>query len=121
MASDKTVALTKDNFEEELKSGYVLVDFWAEWCTPCKMLNPIIDEIAEEMSGKLKVASLDVDSNPELSQQFGVQSIPTIILFKDGQPVDRSIGAVPKDNLVSFIQDNMTGESESESGEKAAA
>lgn len=119
MASDKTVKITKENFESELASGYTLVDFWAEWCTPCKMLNPIIDEIADEMSGKVKVASLDVDANPELSQEFGVRSIPTIILFKDGQPVDRSIGAVPKEELVGFINRNIEGgDSTEDNGEE---
>lgn len=95
--------LTKDNFEKEISTGLTLVDMWAEWCGPCKMLSPIVEELADEMKDKLKVAKLDVDSEPELAGLYGVQSIPTLLLFKDGKLVDRTVGAVPKSMLVDFV------------------
>lgn len=95
------VTLTDKNFEEEvLKSDQpVLVDFWAEWCGPCKMQGPIIEEVAKEFEGKAKVGKLDVDQNPEISQKFGVMSIPTIIVFKDGKAVWQAAGLQQKNNL----------------------
>lgn len=95
--------LTKDNFEKEVATGLTLVDMWAEWCGPCKMIGPIVEELAEEMSGKLKVGKLDVDSEPELAGLYGVQSIPTLLLFKDGKLIDRTVGAVPKAVLIDFV------------------
>lgn len=97
------IVLTKDNFEKEISTGLTMVDMWAEWCGPCKMLSPIIEELADEMKDKLKVAKLDVDAEPELAGLYGVQSIPTLLLFKDGKLVDRSVGAVPKALLVDFV------------------
>lgn len=84
--------LNNDNFDETIKSGVVLVDFWATWCGPCKMLAPTIDEIADEYDGKAVVGKVDVDDCPDLAQRFGIMSIPTIYIFKDGEPVDRLIG-----------------------------
>jgi thioredoxin 1 len=95
--------LTKDNFEKEVATGLTLVDMWAEWCGPCKMIGPIVEELAEEMSDKLKVGKLDVDSEPELAGLYGVQSIPTLLLFKDGKLIDRTVGAVPKAVLIDFV------------------
>ena len=95
MASDKVVHLQDANFDEATKSGYALVEFWAEWCGPCLQLAPILDEIAEEMDGKLKVCKVDVDSNMESAQRFGVRGIPYIVLLKDGQQVDSVTGNDP--------------------------
>ncbi|MBI4200991.1 MAG: thioredoxin [Chloroflexi bacterium] len=91
-------AVTDSDFEEKVvKAGTpVLVDFWAEWCVPCKMIAPMVDQLAEEYDGKVAFVKLDVDSNPETSLKFGIRSIPTLLVFKGGKPVDQVIGAVPK-------------------------
>lgn len=94
------VIVTDQNFKEEVLSSQIptLVDFWAEWCTPCRIVGPIIEELATEYSGKLKVGKLDVDANGQTAQSFGVMSIPTVMLFKNGEPVKVMIGAQSKDN-----------------------
>ena len=99
------VIITNDNFEDEvLKSDIpVLVDFWATWCGPCKMLAPIIEAIANDHAGTLKVCKADVDDNGDLAAQFGIQSIPTVILFKDGKEIKRSIGAKSRGEMEKFI------------------
>lgn len=93
-----TKEFTDSNFEEEVEksSDPVLVDFWAEWCGPCRMVGPIVDEIADEYDGKAKVGKVDVDSNPEISVKYGIRSIPALLIFKDGEVVDQIVGAVPK-------------------------
>lgn len=98
----KPVEITDDNFENEvIKSEKpVLIDFWAVWCGPCKLIAPIVEEIAVEYDGKVKVGKLDVDSNQQTSIKFGVRSIPTLLLFKDGKLKETIIGAVPKKNIV---------------------
>ena len=98
----KPVEITDENFESEvIKSDKpVLIDFWAVWCGPCKMIAPIVEELASEYDGKVKIGKLDVDSNQQTSIKFGVRSIPTLLLFKDGKLKDTIIGAVPKKNIV---------------------
>ncbi|MFF2889888.1 MULTISPECIES: thioredoxin [unclassified Paenibacillus] len=101
------VALTKDNFTQSVESGVSLVDFWAPWCGPCKMQLPIVEELAGELSGQATIAKINVDEEPELASQFGVMSIPTLILFKDGQPVDKMVGLQSKDALKNKISNQL--------------
>jgi len=104
-------ALDDENFDKEVISSEipVLVDFWADWCGPCKMIAPIIDEIAEEYSGKLKVGKVNVslDNCKGTAERYGVMSIPTLILFKDGDVAEKLVGAVPKAKLKSFVEKNI--------------
>lgn len=104
-----TVKVDKNNFEADvLKSAEpVVVDFWAEWCGPCKMIAPALDEIASEMNGKIKIAKLNIDENPELAAQYGVRSIPTLMVFKAGEVADMKVGAAPKTALSSWISGNV--------------
>lgn len=101
----KPIEITDANFDQEvLKSDKpVLIDFWAVWCGPCRMVGPVVEEIASEYNGKLKVGKLDVDNNPEVSMKFGIRSIPTLMVFKGGKVVEQIIGAVPKRNLVDKV------------------
>jgi thioredoxin 1 len=98
----KTITITDDNFEQEvIKSDKpVLIDFWATWCGPCKMIAPIVEELVDEYEGKAKIGKLDVDNNQQTAIKFGVRSIPTILIFKDGKLKDTIIGAVPKGQIV---------------------
>lgn len=106
MASDKVLAFGDSNFETDvLKSNVpVLVDFWATWCAPCRAIAPVIDTLADEYDGKIKVGKVNVDENPSTPGRYGVRSIPTIILFKDGKVVDQVLGAVPKSQLEALIK-----------------
>ncbi len=103
--ADNITTLTDTNFNEEVKGadGPVLVDFWAEWCGPCKMIAPILEEIATDQAGKLRIAKLNVDDAPATAQQFQVMSIPTLILFKDGEVQKRIVGARGKGQLLEEI------------------
>ena len=100
------IEITDQNFDEiVLQSDKpVIVDFWAEWCGPCRMVGPIVEEIGNDFSGQAVVAKLDVDSNPGITAKFGIRNIPTVLFFKGGQVVDKQVGAVPKSNLVSKLE-----------------
>jgi thioredoxin 1 len=102
----KPLEVTDSTFEQEVLQSTqpVLVDFWAVWCGPCKAIAPIVEELASEYEGKLKVMKLDVDDNPRTATAYGVQSIPTLLVFKDGKPAERIVGAVPKKVIVDKLQ-----------------
>lgn len=94
-----------NEFDEKVlkASGAIIVDFWAEWCGPCRQIAPILDEIANEMEGKVTIAKVNIDKNPETPNKYGVRGIPTLILFKDGQAVSTKVGSLPKSKLVEWI------------------
>ena len=104
-----TKAVTDTSFATDVlqAKGTVLVDFWAEWCGPCKMIGPALEEIAGELAGKLTVAKVDIDENPMTPNQFGVRGIPTLILFKDGKQVATKVGAMPKSALKAWIESSL--------------
>ncbi|WP_251358678.1 thioredoxin TrxA [Kangiella sp. TOML190] len=107
--SDKIVYLSDASFDAEVLNaeGPVLVDYWAEWCGPCKMIAPILDEIAKEYEGKVKVAKLNIDENNETPPKFGIRGIPTLMLFKSGQVEATKVGALSKSQLMAFIDSNL--------------
>jgi thioredoxin 1 len=109
MASEKILILSDSTFDDTISrtDGPVLVDFWAAWCSPCKIIAPALEELAAELEGKASIAKVDVDSNGDLANRFGIRSIPTLIVFKDGKVVDQMIGAVPKDQIRQLIDKHV--------------
>ncbi len=107
--SDQIVHVTDATFEDEVlkADGPVLVDFWADWCGPCKMIAPILDEIAREYAGRLKVAKLNIDENPATPPKYGIRGIPTLMLFKDGEVQATKVGAASKSQLTAFLDSNL--------------
>lgn len=109
MTQTKPIEVTDQTFQEEVESnsGLAIVDFWATWCGPCRMVAPIVEEIAEEYAGTVKVTKLDVDANQQTAMRFNVRSIPSILFFKDGEHVDTVVGAVPKKQLENKIEQHL--------------
>ena len=104
MASDKVKVLTDANFDQEIATGVVLVDFWAPWCGPCRMIAPAVEALAGEYEGRAVVAKMNVDENPSVPMRFMIQGIPTLLLFKDGELAERVVGARPKDELAKVLE-----------------
>jgi thioredoxin 1 len=109
MASDKVKTFSDSNFDEETRKGVVLVDFWAEWCGPCRRLAPTVDALADEYDGRATVAKLNVDDNPSVPSRFMIRGIPTMLLFKDGQLADTIVGLTAKEEISRMIDKHLQG------------
>lgn len=107
--SDRIVHTTDSGFESDVLASDkpVLLDFWAEWCSPCKMIAPLLDEAADEYADKLSVVKINIDENPNVPQKFGIRSIPTLMIFKNGTPQAQKLGAMSKSQLVEFLESNL--------------
>lgn len=107
--SENIVKVTDDSFEQEVLSSDtpVLVDYWAEWCGPCKMIAPVLEEVADEYGGKVKIAKLNIDENPNTPPTYGIRGIPTLMLFKDGEIADTKVGALSKTQLTEFLNSHV--------------
>ncbi|WP_313886443.1 thioredoxin [Bacillus sp. SD088] len=99
--------VTDENFASEISEGVVLVDFWAPWCGPCKMIAPVLEELDGELDGKVRIVKLNVDDNQETAGKYGVMSIPTMLVFKDGEEVDKTVGFQPKEALEEFLNKHI--------------
>mgnify|MGYP001012135102 CR=1 FL=1 len=104
---EKIVTLTEQNFQQRTKNKVVLVDFWATWCGPCKAIAPVLDELSAEYEGKARIVKIDVDQNPNLAAQYGIRSIPTLFVFKNGEKVDATMGMQPKAQLTALINKHL--------------
>lgn len=107
MASDKLKTLTDSNFDQEIQTGVVLVDFWAEWCGPCRRIAPIVEELAGQYDGRATVGKLNVDENPNVPGRFMIRGIPTLLLFKNGQLADTLVGLAPKEDIAKMIDKHL--------------
>ena len=107
MASDKVKTFTDDNFDNETSSGVVLVDFWAEWCGPCRRLAPTVDALASDYDGRATVAKMNVDENPNVPSRFAIRGIPTLLLFKDGQVAETIVGLHSKEDIAATIERHL--------------
>jgi thioredoxin 1 len=107
MASDKLKTLTDSNFDQEIRDGVVLVDFWAEWCGPCRRIAPIVEELAGQYDGRATVGKLNVDENPNVPGRFMIRGIPTLLLFKNGQLADTLVGLAPKEDIARMIDKHL--------------
>ena len=107
MASEKVKTFTDSNFDEEIKNGVTLVDFWAEWCGPCRRLAPAVDAIATEYDGRATVAKMNVDENPNVPGRFMIRGIPTLLIFKNGQLADQIVGLVPKEEITKKLDQHL--------------
>jgi thioredoxin 1 len=107
MASDKLKTLTDSNFDQEIQNGVVLVDFWAEWCGPCRRIAPIVEELAGQYDGRATVGKLNVDENPNVPGRFMIRGIPTLLLFKNGQLADTLVGLAPKEDIAKMIDRHL--------------
>lgn len=106
--SENTVEINDQNFEDVTREGYVLVDFWAPWCGPCRLVGPVVEELAQDYQGRVQVGKLNVDDNPQTAMKFRVMSIPTVILFKDGEPVETMVGAAPKNSYQARLDKHVS-------------
>ena len=107
MASDKLKTLTDSNFDQEISNGVTLVDFWAEWCGPCRRIAPIVEQLAGEYEGRATIAKLNVDENPNIPGRFMIRGIPTLLLFKNGQLAETLVGLAPKDDIARMIDKHL--------------
>ena len=107
MASDKVKTFTDSNFDEETKAGVVLVDFWAEWCGPCRRLAPTVDALASDFEGRATVAKLNVDENPNVPGRFAIRGIPTLLIFKEGQLAETIVGLAAKEDIAKMIERHL--------------
>lgn len=105
--SENLKILTDDNFDNTINRGVSLVDFWAAWCGPCKVQGPIVNELADEVNGKANICKLDIDKNRKTAQKYGIQNIPTILIFKNGKPVEKLVGVKPKRILMNALQSHF--------------
>ena len=103
-----TTQLTTESFAKAIQNGVSFIDFWAQWCPPCRMMEPVVEELSQDFDGKVTVAQVDVDQSQDLANLFGIRSIPTMVIFKDGKPVDALVGVHPKQTLMEKIQAQLS-------------